>query len=222
MSNKKPQDGKAGANESRRDFLKKTGLGIGAAAAVPVGFLAQVLEVKAAIQQDGALIDRAAAQVEASARKGARGNALSLMDQYRSLGGSSRDVISVLQRVDGKLARIKAFERYNKGAIDRAVSEAIVEHVGPQGAGASDKANLYDVRGSAAREMFDRGGSPLKSHLTRVGVRVPGYNASRSQVAPQMAPTQQHLQPMQIQPMTPGVSDPTQAVPGAVNPTLKR
>ena len=212
MTAKKNQDA-AGANESRRDFLKKTGLGIGTAAALPASFLAQVLEVKAAVQMDGNLINKAAGMVEANARKGVRGNALSLMDQYRELGGSSKDVVAVLKLVDGRLAKIKAFERYNKGAIDRAVQDSIIDYVGPKGGAAADKSSLYDVRGSAAREMFDRGGSRLKSHLTRAGVQVPGFNASRS------APSMQ-LQQQQLNRLTPGST--LEATPETVAPTLKR
>lgn len=209
MTDKKKPADESGANESRRDFLKKTGLGIGAAAALPAGFLAQVLEVKAAVQKDGALIDRAAAQVEANARKGATGNALSLMDQYKAAGGSSRDVLEVMKLVDVKLAKIKAFERYNKGAIDRAVEDAIIDYVGPKGSVAAGKSSLYDIKGSAARDMFDRGGARLKSHLTRAGVQVPGYNAPR-------------VPSTQLQRMTPGTVEPTQISPETVAPTLKR
>lgn len=218
MTAKKNQ-GATGTNESRRDFLKKTGLGIGTAAALPATFLAQVLEVKAAVQMDGSIINKAAAMVEANARKGAKGNALSLMDQYRGLGGSSKDVVQVLKLVDARLAKINAFQRYNKGAIDRAVQDSIIDYVGPKGGVAADKSSLYDIKGSAAREMFDRGGARLKSHLSRAGVQVPGFNASRS--APTMqyqrAPTMQHQQ------LTPGLTPETLEVnPGTVAPTMKR
>jgi len=181
MTAKKNQ-GKSGSSESRRHFLKKTSVGIGAAAALPATFLAQVLEVKAAMEKDGALIEKAAALVEANARKGAKEerNALSLKDQYRELGGSSRDVVKVLGLVDERLAKIKAFQRYNRGAIDQAVQGAIIDYVGPKGAAAAGKSNLYDVKGSAARVMFDRGGVKLKSLLDRNEVRVPGFNAARN------------------------------------------
>ena len=213
MTAKKNQS-TTGANESRRDFLKKTGLGIGTAAALPATFLAQVLEVKAAIQMDGKIIDKSAALVEANARKGAKGSALLLKDQYRELGGSSKDVLEVLKLVDARLAKIKAFQRYNRGAIDRAVQDSIIDYVGPRGGAAADKSSLYDVKGSAAREMFDRGGSRLKSHLSRAGVQVPGFNAARTRT-----PTMQYQQ-QQLQRLSPGST--LEATPETIAPTIKR
>jgi hypothetical protein len=213
-----------GANESRRDFLKKTGLGIGTAAALPAGFLAQVLEVKAAMQRDGQIIEQAAAKVESNARRGGKGDAISLVDQYRALGGSSRDVVQVLKGVDARLERMKAFQRYNKGVIDRAVEDAIIDYVGPQGSVAAGKSNLYDVKGSAAREMFERGGPRLKSHLTRAGVRIPGYNASRAPSSMRMQPQemQQRMQQRMQQQFAPGAAEELKVNPGTVDPYKQR
>ena len=162
-------------------------MGIGTAAAVPAIFLAQVLEVKAAVRRDGDMIEKAAARVDANARRGGKGSAVSLRVQYQKLGGRNKDVLQVLGGVDSRLAKEKLFNRrYDRRLVEKAVQDSIIDYVGPKGGAAAGKSNLYNVRDSAARVMFDRGGSRLKNHLDKAGVKISGYNTGATRMRPGM------------------------------------
>jgi hypothetical protein len=166
------------SDESRRSFLKKAGIATGLSA-LSGAVWGEVLAQKIAVEHDAALIKRAAVAVDKAARAG---KPTTLAAAYRRLKGRNAQVLDVLESIDARLSANRALEKFDQALIDKSIQEGIVHYVDPRvqpgggGQVASKGSRLYQVPDSAARLMFDQGGTPLKELLTKRGVQIAGYN----------------------------------------------
>jgi hypothetical protein len=212
---------KTEASESRRDFLKKLGA---AAGAVQVPFLLRVLEVRAAVRRDGAIIEAAAKQVESNAKRGLKGKSLLLTEVYKAKGGRNKEVLTALSMVDRQLRDANALRHFNPKLINRQIEKGITDYVkaGRTGVAAAKGNSQYRVRDSAARVMFNYGGETLKTHMNQSGYKIAGYNAPMTPMRRQMSPKMQtpSMKPTTPQ-MTPKIPGGTPGMPPSQPPRTR-
>ena len=160
-------------NSPRRNFLKKTGIGVGAVSIGAFGSLGGALQAFANTKKDAILIKKSVAAVERSAKKGASGRAISLTANYKKLGGENKIVVGALRAVDKSLKAANAFEKYDQKRIDKAVSGALTKYASSVETGDIEVncGVTKGIGGSALETMVEFGGAGTSDQLNERGFR---------------------------------------------------
>lgn len=161
-------------DNTRRSFIRTSTAG--AATVGLFGGLASALEAFANTREDAAMIRKAVSNVEAAAKKGAKGEALSLVANYRKLGGRNRVVAGALKSVDESLAKANAFQEYDRERIGRAVSSGLKRHIQGVGDISGNEVNCGlkagdPIKGTALETMVEFGGSSTADALRERGLK---------------------------------------------------